>query len=300
MVRVRSLRKLSPDDLAQVHAFLHEAHILDCAHLNDHLRADLDQGPREGFRAAVATDEHDEMLGYAQASTGNEGFVIDSIVWSRYDGDIDEARVHLLRTLLGDLPADAPVTWWTHDPEGTAPLAASLDMVPGRALLQMRRPLPIDIGDPIDVRPFVVGVDEPAWLEVNNAAFAWHGEQGGWDLATVEQREREPWFRADGFLIHEIEGRMAAFCWTKLHATDGEPLVGEIYVIAVHPDFHGRGLGRALTLAGLGWLQSAGAEEAMLYVDATNTSAVHLYETLGFEVSHIDQAYVRNPEGLPP
>jgi mycothiol synthase len=142
----------------------------------------------------------------------------------------------------------------------------------------------------------VVGQDEAAWLEANNAAFRWHAEQGGWDLATLQQREREAWFDASGFLLHERDGRLAAFCWTKVHP--GDPVVGEIYVIAVHPDFHGHGLGRALTLAGLRSLHSAGATAGMLYVDAGNTTAVRLYQSLGFHTAHTDQAYVR-PEGTP-
>jgi mycothiol synthase len=69
-------------------------------------------------------------------------------------------------------------------------------------------------------------------------------------------------------------------------------------VIAVHPDFHGLGLGRALTVAGLQHLYASGATAAMLYVDADNTAAVVLYEHLGFTVDHADQAYRR--AGAPP
>jgi mycothiol synthase len=158
----------------------------------------------------------------------------------------------------------------------------------------MRRPLPLEpsvrIGPPLDVRPFEVGRDEAAWLEVNNAAFHWHGEQGGWDLATLQQRQREPWFDPAGFLLHERNHRLAAFCWTKR-----EGALGEIYVIAVHPDFHGLGLGRSLTVEGLRHLHQVGATEGMLYVDGDNESAVGLYLSLGFERAHTDQAYRRAP-----
>ncbi|MEN9645633.1 MAG: acetyltransferase MshD [Actinomycetota bacterium] len=298
MPSVRILRAVGPADRAAIEQFLLDAHADDCAQLNDHLRADLAQGPRRGFVAALAT-QHDTVVGYAQASAGNTGFVVDSIVWSGVDADADQVRADLLAALLAELPADADVTWWTHDGDDVAPVATALGLVPGRALLQMRAALPLadDVapGAAVATRPFEVGSDEAAWLEVNNAAFAWHGEQGGWDLATLQQREREPWFRADGFLLHERDDRLAAFCWTKLHPPQhvGDPLVGEIYVIAVHPDFHGLGLGRSLTVAGLHSLTAMGSTEGMLYVDAGNTAAVRLYESLGFRIAHTDQAYVR-------
>jgi len=286
---------LSPHDRQAVDGFLADAAESHGAHLGDHLRADLAHGPREGFVAAMAFAD-DTLRGYAQASTGNDGFVVDAVA-----PDDAATRLELLRAVIAQLPRHEAVTWWSHAPEADRPVAGALGLVAHRSLLQMRRPLPLDgsvsFGPVAEVRPFVVGVDETAWLEVNNAAFAWHGEQGGWDLATLQQREREPWFDPSGFLLHERDGRLAAFCWTKLHRHhDHDAVVGEIYVIAVHPDFHGLGLGRALTVAGLRSLHASGATVGMLYVDADNDAAVQLYTALGFATAHTDQAYTR-PEG---
>jgi mycothiol synthase len=88
---------------------------------------------------------------------------------------------------------------------------------------------------------------------------------------------------------------MAGFCWTKVHgATPASPALGEIYVIAVDPDFHGLGLGRALTLAGLDSLARRGITVGMLFVDADNIAAVSLYDKLGFTVHRTDCLYTGN------
>ena len=235
------------------------------------------------------------VVGYAQAATGNDGYVVDCIA------DDPAVRELLVNSLVAELPDGADVTWWGHDQPADAAVADSLHMPPPyRRLLNMRRSVPLDPtpqdvtpNDAVPVRPFVVGQDEQAWLDVNNAAFGWHHEQGGWDLKTLRQRMSQPWFDPAGFLLHEREGRLAAFCWTKVHVNG----VGEIYVIAVHPDFHGLGLGRALTVAGLRHLSNIGSNEAMLYVEADNTAAVKLYESLGFDTAHTDVAYHRTANG---
>ncbi len=233
------------------------------------------------------------IIGYAQALAGDDAYTIDCVA--------DDAAVRelVVNSLVADLPGGADVTWWGHEQPADAALADSLHMPPPyRRLLNMRRSLPLDLDDTdatlaatnkVPVRPFVVGQDEQAWLDVNNAAFTWHHEQGCWDLATLRERMRQPWFDPAGFLLHERDGRLAAFCWTKVHAHG----VGEIYVIAVHPDFHGLGLGRALTVTGLRHLSEIGSNVAMLYVEADNAAAVKLYESLGFETAHTDVAYRR-------
>jgi mycothiol synthase len=166
-----------------------------------------------------------------------------------------------------------------------AELAATSGMARVRELLQLRRTLPLPEKVTLAVRTFEPGRDEAAWLDVNNRAFRWHPEQGNWTIEDLLAREREPWFDPDGFFLHEREGRLAGSCWTKIHREHDPPL-GEIYVIAVDPDFHGLGLGRALTLIGLDWLARQGLSTAMLYVEADNEPARRLYGHLGFDTHH--------------
>jgi mycothiol synthase len=162
-------------------------------------------------------------------------------------------------------------------------MAAAHGMALRRELLRMQCDLPLDEPWSIDVRPFEVGRDEEAWLQVNNRAFDWHPEQANLTLDALREREAEPWFDPDGFLLHERDGRLAGFCWTKVHE-DERPRLGEIYVIGVDPDFHGQGLGRPLVLAGLAWLADAGLRDGLLYTEADNAPALAIYRSIGFEV----------------
>lgn len=162
-------------------------------------------------------------------------------------------------------------------------LATESGLTLTRDLLQLRRPLPLAKPWSLDVRPFHPGIDDAQWLRVNNRAFDWHPEQGGWSTKNLHERMEEPWFDPDGFLIHETAGQIDGFCWTKIHH-DIDPPLGEIFVIGVDPSAATRGLGRSLLRAGLDHLANQGITDALLYVEADNEPATNLYRSEGFKV----------------
>jgi mycothiol synthase len=192
---------------------------------------------------------------------------------------------------------------WAHgDLPAAAGFAAAAGFSRARELWQLRRTLrgaDAALPEPqfpagVTVRAFVPGQDEDAWLGVNARAFAHHPEQGAWTKADLELREAEPWFDPEGFFLAERDGVLIGFHWTKVHpeGPDGSP-EGEVYVVGVDPAGQGGGLGRALTVAGMRYLQAQGLGHVMLYVDGDNTPAGRMYTALGFSRWSTDVMYRR-------
>ncbi|NJK53518.1 MAG: GNAT family N-acetyltransferase [Leptolyngbyaceae cyanobacterium SU_3_3] len=78
-------------------------------------------------------------------------------------------------------------------------------------------------------------------------------------------------------------GSTAGFVAVKLHSEDS---MGEIYMVAVDPDFQGRGIGSALTGFALARMKDAGMSIAMVETagDPGHAPARHTYEKAGFEL----------------
>ena len=171
-------------------------------------------------------------------------------------------------------------------------IAAKLGLRPVRELLRMGRPLPGITAVPAPpgyrILPFETA-DTEGVVEVNRVAFAHHPEQGRLTVDDFQALARQPWFDAAGLLVAHHDDEVVGFHWTKRH----DATLGEVYVLAVHPDHGGAGLGRALLTAGLAHLCSVGCENVELYVEATEERVVALYAATGFRTLTVDTAYRR-------
>lgn len=212
---------------------------------------------------------------------------------------VGRALARELRTRLS-----GTVEAWAHgNHPGAQRLAQDYRLENVRELYRLKRalaeapdlPLPVALAPGLSIRAFEVDRDENGWLRANSRAFTEHPEQGRITLEDLRRREAEPWFDAAGFLLAvraEDPEDVQGFHWTKIHpAGEDSPAMGEVYAVGVAPEQQGRGLGKALTAAGINYLAGRGLDEVMLYVDGDNTGAVALYEKLGFERWHVDVMY---------
>lgn len=318
VVSFQTLPRLSASD---VHAV---AHLLDVVTdqdglrpLSEHVWLHVREGGEENGLHVLGRTLEGAVVAYAHIDVTDE-----------VEGASAELAVHpdhrqhglgrRLVELLLDASPDGRLRLWSHGEQaGSTALAESMGFQRTRVLWQMRRSLYAPLPKPaapagVEIRPFRVGTDEDVWLGLNARAFSHLPDQGGWTRGDLDLRIREGWFDADGFLMAWRGGQLVGFHWTKVHGGGGHahahedggghhhhPPIGEVYVVAVDPGERGSGLGRALTLAGLHLLRARGLDQVMLYVDASNTAAIALYEGLGFARWDTDVLYRRSSDGRP-
>src|SRR5437899_3975054 len=198
MAGVEVVRALGRDGLAEVDAFLERlSRTTGHPALGEQQWLDLHRGDGDGFVAALGRGAGGRLVGYAQAVRDGERWsmelaverdpVATDVARAAFDGAADQGGMEVTLLLMQAGAAEDA-------------LAASLGLRPARDVLNLRCPLPVAGEWSITVRPFRPGVDEDAWLRVNNRAFAGHPEQSAWTREMLDARERQPWFDADGFL----------------------------------------------------------------------------------------------------
>lgn len=253
----------------------------------------------DDFMAVILRDHDGRAHTYAQASRLPADTRFIAAVFHAADvTDPFVGNTAAMAPLIDEIRAiGAEVHLWFSDPsDHELALAERLGMHPHRSLYRMDRPLPVDLPFELVTRSFVSGADDEAFLEVNRRSFSEHPEQGDMTLDLLHERLDEPWYDPSGFLLTEVDGRLAGFCWTKTFP-DQHPPSGEIFIIGVHPDFFGQGLGKHLVLAGLDHLHRQGMQHGFLFVEGNNAPAVGLYERLGFEITRADRAFAIAADG---
>jgi mycothiol synthase len=213
--------------------------------------------------------------------------------------------------------------WSYHHKAGTAIdfFSGTIQAQPGRVLYNMRRPAnlplpPISTLPDFQVRAFEPGQDNEEWLNLNRLVFADHPENGSWTAEDLHLRFNQNWFNPQDFLVlTNRENKIVGWHWTKitperysdLHISPEYPnsdnlkltppaivkpgSLGEIYIVGLHPIYHGKGLGRFITLIGMHHLVNRGCSTLTLYVDENNVPAVKLYKSLDFTIHHEDVCY---------
>lgn len=197
---------------------------------------------------------------------------------------------------------------WAHgDLPAAQAMAGALGLVAVRSLLRMGRALTVADRTPRPLPPGYAALtyaertgdsaDASAALTelaaLNAAAFAGHPEQGRLTVTDLAARMAEPWFDPHGLiLVLDEAGAPVAFHWTKIEP-DQDPgaMVGEVYVVGVHPAYQGRGLAGPLTSLGLAHLAGRGCADVILYVDGENAAARATYDRAGLRVVTTDRVY---------
>ena len=253
----------------------------------------------------LLVDKDNQVIGYAHLDQTDlvAGPSVELVVDPSYRGaGVGKALLSEAIKICGKT-----LRLWVHgEQEAAHSLAASFNFEKIRTVLQMSKslsdiqPLPI-IDKEIVIRSFLPGIDSDDWLKLNNKVFKDHPEQGGWQLSDLNHRLSEDWFDEKGFFIVERNKQVIASTWTKVHGahshdhgseqSHAHPAIGEIYITAVDPAYVGLGIGKALTITALNYLQYQGLKDAMLYVDFDNKAALNLYGSLGFKLSSNDILY---------
>lgn len=282
----------SEDDADAVVAFLHAVEEVAGTPLVDEseqvaLERLKDGAARPGWTGLVATTEG-EILGYAGIRRDGDGRVSDIAV-----DRLRPSATDALRELLAALAERAPITVWLRDagPEDVS-LATEAGFVVARRLLVLGRGVAGYEANPdppggVVFRSFEPGEDDAAVVALLDEAYEGTPD-AGWDAETFAERRKLDWFDpADLLVASGRNGHIAGIHWTKRR---GEG-IGEVYNLAVGPDFQGLGLGRALLRAGLAHLRRRGCEDVILWVDEANAAAVRLYVSEGFVTRWEDVAF---------
>lgn len=141
-------------------------------------------------------------------------------------------------------------------------------------------------------------LDTAAWVEMHNQTFIDHWNFHPLTIEEADHWSRDPLYRPDLDLIAIApDGTYAAFCVCRIDTEENQQkgrLEGHVSLLGTRRGFRRLGLGRAMLLAGLRRLKTAGMDTVTIGVDAENPNQAHkLYESVGFRKQHANLNFAK-------
>jgi mycothiol synthase len=112
-----------------------------------------------------------------------------------------------------------------------------------------------------------------------------YGSKGDWEENAAKYAQFIGSAGYDGerdLFVRSPDGRGASACTIWF---DPVNKVGLFEPVGTHPDFQGKGLGKAVMAEGLRRMKAAGMTRAIVGFDPTNAAALALYTSMGFRAS---------------
>lgn len=109
--------------------------------------------------------------------------------------------------------------------------------------------------------------------------------QGDWEVFWAEYQQFMGSAVYDGerdLFVRSPDGQGASACTIWFDPVNG---VGLFEPVSTHPDFQGKGLGKAVMAEGLRRMKAAGMRRAIVGFDPSNMAALALYTSMGFRAS---------------
>jgi mycothiol synthase len=305
-------RHLDAHALADIRALVDTTTLLEGhAPIGEHKMAHLAVGAAE-WDGILAYAHSGDLIGYVHLrwnpGPDDPRLAVEMVVHPEHrDEGVQAALLESTRRLVARAGGGRMFLWVHRVEEPRETLAFEMGFDIQRELAYMVRdargvPEELPLPEGVTIRPYRPGEDDEAFLEVNNAAFVGHPENGAWTAEDLAERRRLDWFDPDGLFMAFRGEEPLGFHWTKWHehqGNGGEPAhgpQGEVYVLAVHPRAQGMGLGRILLRHGMRHLATR-SDHLVLYVDCASAGPVALYASEGFETLYREVCF---SDDIPP
>ena len=117
---------------------------------------------------------------------------------------------------------------------------------------------------------------------VAHAAFGYQDDLDSYAATYAQFISSEVYDGERDLIVRSPDGQGAAACTLWF---DPVNKVGLFEPVATHPDYQGKGLGKAVMAEGMSRMKAAGMERAIVGFDPGNAAALALYTSMGFQAS---------------